>query len=55
MGISVDIKEVEKFITNEKFTNFLLKNTTDFGVAAFIMQSLLDAIEDAKELTKETE
>ncbi len=54
MEVSVDIKEVEKFITNEKFTNFLLKNTTDFGVAAFILQSLLDAIKEAKEVMKET-
>lgn len=54
MEVSVDIKEVEKFITNEKFTKFLLENTADFEVAAFIMQSLLDAIEDAKRKMKET-
>lgn len=54
MEVSVNIEDVEKFITNEKFTDFLLKNTTDFGVAAFIMQSLLDAIEDAKRKMKET-
>jgi hypothetical protein len=54
MEVSVDINEVEKFITNEKFTNFLLENTADFGVAAFIMQSLLDAVEEAKESMKET-
>ena len=54
MEVSVDIKEVEEFITDEKFTNFLLENTADFGVAAFIMQSLLDAIENAKRKIKET-
>lgn len=54
MEVSVDINEVEKFITDEKFTNFLLENTVDFGVAAFIMQSLLDAVEDAKRKMKET-
>lgn len=54
MEVSVDIKEVEEFITNEKFTKFLLENTTDFGVAAFILQSLLSAVEEAKESMKET-
>lgn len=54
MEVSVDINEVESFITNEKFTNFLLENTTDFGVAAFILQSLLSTIEEAKESMKET-
>lgn len=54
MEVSVDINEVENFITNEKFTKFLLENTTNFGVTAFIMQSLLDAVEEAKESMKET-
>ena len=54
MEVSVDINEVEDFITNEKFTNFLLENTADFGVAAFIIQSLLDAIKEAKRKMKET-
>lgn len=54
MEVSVNIEDVEKFVTSKKFTNFLLENTTDFGVAAFIMQSLLDVIEDAKREMKET-
>lgn len=54
MEVSVDINAVEEFITNEIFTDFLLNNTTDFGVAAFIMQSLLDTVEEAKRTIKET-
>ena len=53
MEVSVDINEVEEFITSDKFTNFLLENTTDFGVAAFIMQSLLDATKKAKKYMNE--
>ena len=55
MECSVDLEQAEKFITSDKFTKFLLNNTTDFGVAAFIMQSLLDALQQAKESIKETE
>ena len=48
MTVDVDIKAVEKFVTSDKFTNFLLSNTTDFGVAAFVLQSCLEAVEAAK-------
>ena len=46
MEIEVDIKEVRKFIKSEKFSDFLLSNTTDFSTAAFILQTLLDKIDE---------
>ena len=49
MEVSIDINEVENFVVSEKFKNFLLDNTTDFGVAVFILQSLLDKIDEIKE------
>jgi hypothetical protein len=49
MEVSVDINDVEKFITSDKFTEFLLNNTTDFATAAFVLQSLLEAVDVAKE------
>ena len=49
MEVSVDIENVEEFITSDKFRDFLLNNTTDFGTAAFILQTLLNAINDLKE------
>ena len=49
MEVSVDINEVENFILSDKFRDYLLNNTTDFGVAAFILQSLLDKIKEVKE------
>jgi hypothetical protein len=48
MEISVDIEEVEKFISSDDFSKYLL-DKTDIGVAAFILQSLLDAVDKAKE------
>ena len=48
------LDEVEATVTNDEFAQYLLSNTTDFAVAAFIMQTLLDAIDEAKEkLTNE--
>ncbi len=48
MEVSVDIEDVENFVLSDDFRNYLLNKTTDFGTAAFILQSLLDAIEKAK-------
>ena len=48
MEIMVHIDEVEAFNTSEKFTNFLVSNTTDIGTAGFILQTLLDKIEEIK-------
>ena len=48
MNLMVDIDNVEKFITSEKFTNFLVSTTTDIGTAGFILQVLFDKIEEIK-------
>lgn len=48
MTVDVDIEEVEKFIMSDKFRDFLLSNTSDFGVAAFILQSLLNDVDEVR-------
>ena len=48
MIVDVDIEEVEKFILSDDFRDYLLSSTTDFGVAAFILQSLMNAVEDVR-------
>ena len=48
MEMIVDIAEVEKFITSEKFTDFLVSNTTDIGTAGFVLQVLLDKIDEIR-------
>lgn len=40
--MTVDPKKVREFIESDKFIQFLLNNTTDFSVAAFILQTVLD-------------
>lgn len=40
----VDPKEVREFVESEKFIQFLLNNTTDFSVAAFVLQAVLDRL-----------
>ena len=47
------LDEVEATVTNEKFAQYLLSHTTDFAAAAFIMQTLLDAVDEAKEKLNE--
>lgn len=51
MEVSVDINEVEEFIMSDDFREFLL-DKLDIGNAAFILQTMLDKID---ELKKETE
>ena len=51
MEVSVDIDEVEKFIISDDFREFLL-DKLDFGNAAFVLQTMIDKID---ELKKETE
>ena len=53
--IDMEVLEgVEATVTSDKFAQYLLSNTTDFAVAAFIMQTLLNAIDEAKEKLNET-
>lgn len=47
------LDEVEATVTDDKFAQYLLSHTTDFSAAAFIMQSLLSAIVEAKETLNE--
>ena len=46
--LSIDLDNVEKYITSDKFAQFLLNTTTDFGTAAFILQTLLDRVKELK-------
>ena len=53
MEVSVDLENVEQFITSDKFTKFLIENTTEFSTAAFVLQTLLDRVEELKEMENE--
>jgi hypothetical protein len=50
MEIDVDIQNVEDFVLSDDFRDFLISNTTDFATAAFVLQILLDKIEEIKNL-----
>ena len=45
MVTDVDLKAVEEFVKSDKFTQFLVSNTTDIGIPMYILQTLFDAIE----------
>ena len=53
--IEVDLDEVKEFIENPEFHQYLLANTTEFSTAAFILQTLLDAVENAIQRIDNTE
>ena len=46
--VQVDLEEVEAFIKNQDFHYYLVNNVSDFNSAAFILQTLLDAVDAAK-------
>lgn len=54
MNIDIDLKNVREFVTSEKFTTFLTSNTTDFGTAAFILQTVLHELDRAENPGNET-
>ena len=47
MELSVNLDAVKDFVEN-RLPGLLLENTTDFAVAAFVLQSVLDAIDNAE-------
>lgn len=47
LDMIVNLEDVKEFIENEKFHQFLLSNTSDFAVAGWVLQTLLDALNDA--------
>lgn len=50
MEIEVNIKNVKEFILSDGFRDFLMSKTTDFATAAFILQTLLDKVEEIEEI-----
>lgn len=45
MEMTVNIKDCKDFIESSKFSQFLLNNTTDFSVAAWILSALLNELD----------
>lgn len=47
--VEVDINDVERFANNPDFHYYLVNNTTDFGTAAFILQTILDKVKEVRQ------
>ena len=45
--VEIDLNEVKQFIESPNFAQYLLTHTTDFATAAWILQTLLDAVDAA--------
>ena len=46
MNIELDINNVKEFVLSDEFRNFLMSKTTQFGTAAFVLQTLLEKIDE---------
>ena len=52
MQVQIDrevLDEVEATVTNDKFVQYLLSHTVNFGSAALIIQTMLDKVAELKE------
>ena len=49
MEIEVNLREVRSFVT-EELPDLLTNNTTDFTISAFILQTLLNKLDELEEL-----
>lgn len=41
-----NLDNIKNFVNSSKFTNFLVNNTTDIGTAVFILQTLIEKIDE---------
>ena len=46
LSVDVDINNVKEFVLSDKFRDFLMSETTEFGTAAFVLQTLLEKIDE---------
>lgn len=46
--IEVDLQNVKQFVESPEFAQYLLSHTTDFATAAWVLQTLLDAVDEAR-------
>ena len=52
MEVEIDINDVERFVNSQDFHYYLVNNTTEFTTAAFILQTLLDKVDEIKKQPK---
>ena len=41
-----DLNDIKEFVSSDKFANFLINNTTNFGTAIFVLQTLIEKIDE---------
>jgi hypothetical protein len=52
MEIELNLKEIEEFVTSDNFIQFIINNTTQFGTAAFILQTLTEKLDEIRQENK---
>ena len=46
--MTIDLDEVKEFVTSEAFIDFLVNNTPDLGIAAFVLQTVTEKVDECK-------
>lgn len=46
MEITLDLDEIREYVTSDKFKQFLTNSTTSFGISVFVLQTLLDKLDE---------
>ena len=46
--IEIDIDDIETFVNDPDFHRYLIENNTDFATAAFVLQTLLNAVKELR-------
>ena len=53
MNIELDMQNIKEFVLSDDFRNFLMSKTTNFGTAAFVLQTLLEKIDELEQNARE--
>lgn len=49
MEMEVNLSEVKEYVTSDDFIQYMLSTSTNIGVPSFIIQTILDKVEELME------
>lgn len=49
MQMAIDLNEVKEYVTSDDFIQYMLNTSTNIGIPSFIIQTVLDKIDELME------
>lgn len=49
MEIEINLSEIKEYVTNDDFIQYLLSTSTNIGIPSFIIQTVLEKIDELME------